>query len=127
MGVLWAIVGFVGVLIAIPWLNSRFGYVLVSRDVERAKAEAQFRAWIQSPAATQLGLGSEPIAPVFKTENLVRGDNGGAAYYSLTWYLRNAEGQYVMLLSTADDKPFVKLLEDRYAKVVLKKRYQPPN
>ena len=128
MGVLWAILGIVVVLLVLPGLNSRLGYLVVNRNAERAKAKVQFRAWMQSPAAAQLGLGPEPIEPVLITENLVRSERGGlGGHCSITWYLRNAEGQYVMLLSTNDDKPFVKLLEDRYAKVVLKRRYQPPD
>ena len=127
MGVLWAVLGIVAVLVALPWLNSRLGNLVVNRDAERAKAEVQFRAWMQSVAAAQLGLGPEPVEPVLITENLVRSEPGGlGGHCSITWYLRNAEGQYLMLLSTDEDKPFVKLLEDRYAKVVLKKHYRAP-
>jgi len=92
----------------------------------RAMAHAQFGTWLQSPAAAQLRLGPGPFAPAHFIEDKPRRSNEPVDHYCLTWFLRNQDGHYVMLMSTPNEKPFVKVLEDRYAKVVLKAKYQPP-
>jgi hypothetical protein len=126
MGILLVMLVMFGLLVVMPWLNLRAAAAFGRHDRRHAEAEAQFRTWLQSPAAAQLALSSAAAEPALKTENIVKSDDNGAGFYSLTWYLRNAEGHYVMLLSTEEGKPFVKLLEDRYARVVLKTRYRPP-
>ena len=112
-----------GFLSLMVWDWTRANRILEAR---KAAARQQFDAWLASPAAAKLHVGTANAEPVLVYEYRPSRDND-TGNYSLTWYLRNAKGQYLMLLSTENEKPFVKLIEDRYARVVLKSRYQSPN
>ncbi|HEY1091420.1 MAG TPA: hypothetical protein VGE47_10025 [Burkholderiaceae bacterium] len=93
-------------------------------DAKRLAAQTQFRTWLKDPAAAHFQLMSADAEPVHFVEDRPRRKDAPVTHYCLTWFLRNAEGRYVMLMSTNSDKPFVKLLEDRYARAVLKRRYR---
>jgi len=92
----------------------------------RGEAELQIRSWLDSVAAKPLSVEAGARVPAHTKERITRSD-GRIIGYSLTWFVRTSEGQYVMLLSTDLGKPFVKVLEDRYARVVLKEHYRPPD
>ncbi|XHS79147.1 hypothetical protein ACFJGW_04040 [Burkholderiaceae bacterium UC74_6] len=115
-------------LALIIWLMRRMNLRDAQQlEAQRSVARAQFLQWLQSPVATQLHLESVNPNPVHMVEDTPRGRDAGTAHYCLTWFLRNTEGHYVMLMSTQNEKPFVKVLEDRYARAVLKTRYQAPD
>ncbi len=97
----------------------------VSRqDEHRRFARAQFDAWLQSPTAAQLLLGPEQHEIVLESETTGR-HNGGPDSYTLTRFLRNAEGRYVLFKSTPNG-PYVKLIADNVAKAALKARWVAP-
>ena len=94
------------------------------QDEHRRFARAQFETWLKSPSAAQLALGPEQHEIVLESEtggNHREGPDG----YTLTRFLRNAEGRYVLFKSTPHG-PYVKLIADDVAKAALKTRWVAP-
>jgi hypothetical protein len=87
-------------------------------------ARAQFDRWLQSPAAAQLSLGPGQCEIVLESETAGH-HNEGIEGYTLTRFLRNAEGRYVLFKSTPTG-PYVKLIADNVAKAALKSLWVAP-
>ncbi len=90
-------------------------------DAFRAEATDQFKVWLASDSASQLGLSSRSCE-IVKREEAIGEDEGVVSSYTLTLFLRNGAGQYVMFKSTPTG-PYVKLVEPSIARVVLKDKY----
>ena len=101
----------------------------VTREVKdlkthRAEAAAQFKQWLASNGACQLGLKPESLEVVQESETYGQDRSGVIYSYTLTRFLRTSEGRYVMFKSSPK-KPYVKLVEPAVAKIVLKEKYVP--
>jgi hypothetical protein len=92
-------------------------------DTFRAEAADQFNVWLASGSATQLGL-RPGNCEIVKRSETVGDDDTVVRSYTLTLFLRNGTGQYVMFKSTSTG-PYVKLVEQSIAKVVLKDKFVP--
>lgn len=94
------------------------------QDEHRRFARAQFETWLKTPSAAQLALGPEQHEIVLESET-GGGHREGPDSYTLTRFLRNAEGRYVLFKSTPKG-PYVKLIADDVAKAALKSRWVAP-
>ena len=94
------------------------------QDEHRRFARAQFDTWLKSPSAAQLALGPEQHEIVLESET-GGSHREGPDSYTLTRFLRNAEGRYVLFKSTPSG-PYVKLIADDVAKAALKARWVAP-
>ena len=90
----------------------------------RADAAAQFKLWLASNGANQLGLNPESCEVVQEAETYGQERNGVIYSYTVTRFLRTSKGHYVMFKSSPK-KPYVKLVEPAVAKIVLKEKYVP--
>ncbi|MBT0569676.1 hypothetical protein KIK84_05020 [Curvibacter sp. CHRR-16] len=107
----------------LPWLsdskNGRANHGL-------AALQAQLQEWVQSSAARQLSIDPERYEAVSAELAMHRRIESGDVR-SLTTYILNTKGQYVMVLVSLDtDQPYVKVVEDRIARIVLRERYKAP-
>ena len=94
-----------------------------SKGEVKTKAHQQFHAWLKTEEAHRLGL-SENSA-IAHTAETVGQTYGGFVYsYSLTLYLKNQDGNYVMVKTTPRG-PYAKAISHESAKVVLKSSYAP--
>ena len=122
MGAILAIV----IVSPMLWLFFRMSKATAENEVRiKADARAQLSAWTASAAARQLQIDASHAEPVMVIDPHFGRRDPGPEDYTLTWFLRNAVGQYVMLKSNPKG-PYVKLVVDGVAKVVLKERYLPP-
>jgi len=102
-----------------------YGTTRKTKDLDTFRAEAadQFNVWLARSSASQLGLGPGNCEIVKRSETV--GDDDTVVHsYTLTLFLRNGTGQYVMFKSTPTG-PYVKLVEQSIAKVVLKDKFVP--
>ncbi|MGM9485870.1 hypothetical protein ACS5PM_00865 [Ideonella sp. YS5] len=93
-------------------------------NAHRAEAAEQFKLWLASNGAYQLGLNPESSEVVQESETYGQERDGVIYSYTLTRFLRTSKGHYVMFKSSPK-KPYVKLVEPAVAKIVLKEKYVP--
>ena len=99
-----------------------------SRNLEqhRQEARAQFTAWQSTPAAAQLQLAADQCEVVQESETMYKDrDWNGVSTYTLTRFMRNPAGDYFMFKSTPRG-PYVKPVEAKIARIVLKDKFIAP-
>ncbi len=94
-----------------------------SKGEVKTQALQQFHAWLQTDEAHRLGL-NEDSEIAHKSETLGQTYGGFVYSCSLTLYLKNQDGNYVMVKTTPRG-PYAKAISHESAKVALKSSYAP--
>ena len=106
--------------IAVIYLNRRASGA--SLETCQALATEQFKEWLNSRGAEQLGLSPDHCEVVDESQTFTRDRSGLVHLYTLTRFLRNRQGRYFMFKSTPRG-PYVKSVPSSVARVVLKSKY----
>jgi hypothetical protein len=91
----------------------------------RREANAFLKEYVHdtgNPTYSFTGLESE----IVDQNESIATVNSRVADYSLTFFLRSPLGEYFMLLYRPGEKPYVKHIEHRMARIKFKARYVPP-
>lgn len=96
---------------------------VVDREEKRRKAITQFKDALTEELIKKLDLlpvGHNEVVHQYESQYRYRGHDVGP--YTLTIFLRNKKGQYIMFKSTTT-KPYIKFTEPNVAKTILKDKF----